>query len=421
LDSHAADAKDSAAATKEPIVPAGVNADRTADAKSAEHKEFERSKEIDFIGRHFQQFYKTHQVNVPSTSMREFGFGYEKKIDLRHKSFQSQKELQEYFISKVPLYASYSAAFYEYPAARPMPAKNFLKAELIFDLDASPTHEGHNPVFCPHCQESVRADVIRLLEDFLFADFGFSKDETTVNFSGSKGYHVHVAMDSLMQLSSTQRDQLVEYCAGLNVDFNRFFTVQKHVINHRSIETISGPSTASAGWAKRILDRALAILALPQEEFIAKFKAAGYTKKQSETIFENKDYVATQLSSGRWSAIEKPDLLVAEIAKTAGIGRNVSLDRAVTTDMSRLIRIPDTLHGDTGLVARTLTLSELSNFDPTTSALAFDMKKTEKVIALDHYDFYFGGSSHVLEKEKLKEVPLAVAMLLLCKKKALLL
>ena len=182
---------------------------KDAAEQPAVQKEFERTKEHEFIGRHFQQFYKTHQVNVPSTSMREFGFGYEKKIDLRHKSFQSQKELQDYFISKVPLYASYSAAFYEYPAARPMGAKNFLKAELIFDLDANQTHEGHNPVMCPHCQETVRADVIRLLEDFLFPDFGFSKEETTVNFSGSKGYHVHVAMDSLMQLSSTQRDQLV--------------------------------------------------------------------------------------------------------------------------------------------------------------------------------------------------------------------
>jgi len=384
-------------------------------------KEFERSKEHDFVGRHFQQFYKAHQVNVPSVSMREFGFGYEKKIDLRHKSFQSQKELQEYFTSKVPLYASYSAAFYEYPQARPMSAKNFLKAELIFDLDANQTHEGHNPVFCSQCQESVRSDVIRLLEDFLFPDFGFSKEETTVNFSGSKGYHVHVASDSVLQLSSTQRDQLVEYCAGTNVDFNRFFSVQRHVINHRSIETIAGPSTSSAGWAKRILDRALSILALPQEEFIAKFKAAGYTKKQAETIFANKDYVTEQLSQGRWSAIEKPDLLVAEIAKTAGIGRNVSLDRAVTTDMSRLIRIPDTLHGDTGLVAKTIPFSELSKFDPTVSALAFDIKKTQNVVALDAYDFFFAGSSHVLEKDRIKEVPLAVAMLLLCKKKALLL
>ncbi len=406
---------DSAATAKDSVAP--------ADATTAP-KDFERSKEHDFIGRHFQQFYKTHQVTVPSVSMREFGFGYEKKIDLRHKAFQSQKELQEYFISKVPLYASYSAAFYEYPAARPMSAKNFLKAELIFDLDASPDHEGHNPVMCSHCQESVRADVIRLLEDFLFADFGFSKDETTVNFSGSKGYHVHVASESLMQLSSTQRDQLVEYCAGMNVDFARFFNSEKHKnlpMVDRQVEVIVGPSTASKGWAKRILDRALAILVLPQDEFIAKFRKAGYTKKQAEAIFANKDYVASQLSSGRWSAIEKPDLLVAEIASTAGVGRNVSLDRAVTTDMSRLIRIPNTLHGDTGIVAKTIPFSELSSFDPTNSALAFDLSKTENVVALDHYDFFFAGSSHVLEKDRIAEVPLAVAMLLLCKKKALLL
>ncbi|MFA5246387.1 MAG: DNA primase catalytic subunit PriS [Candidatus Micrarchaeia archaeon] len=394
-----------------------IKAADDADAR----QELEHTKEREFILKHFQQFYKEHQVHVPSISMREFGFGYEKKIDLRHKAFQSQRDLQDYFVSKVPLYASYSAAFYEYPQARPMSAKNFLKAELIFDLDANPAHEGHNPVMCSHCQETVRADAIRLLEDFLFADFGFSKDETTVNFSGSKGYHVHVATDALMQLTSAQRDQLVEYAAGVNVDFARFFSVQKHVLNARSIETISGPGAESKGWAKRILDRAVAILSLPQEEFTAKLKKAGYTKKQAETIFANRDYVISQLSQGRWSAIEKPSLLVAEIAASAGIGRNVSLDRAVTTDMSRLIRIPDTLHGDTGLIAKNISFEKLSDFDPTVSALAFATDKMQSVIALDHYDFFYAGSSHALEKDRIKEVPLAVAMLLLCKKKALLL
>ena len=404
--------------------PAAVAKDSVAPADANAPKEFERSKEHDFIAKHFQQFYKTHQVSVPSVSMREFGFGFEKKIDLRHKAFQSQKDLQDYFVSKVPLYASYSAAFYEYPAARPMTAKNFLKAELIFDLDANPTHDGHNPVMCSRCQETVRADAIRLLEDFLFSDFGFSKNETTINFSGSKGYHVHVATDALMQLSSTQRDQLVEYCAGMNVDFARFFSSGKHKnlpMVERQVEVIAGPSSSSKGWAKRILDHALAMLNLPQEDFIAKFRKAGYTKKQAESIFENRGYVSSQLSSGRWSAIEKPGLLVAEIASTAGIGRNVSLDRAVTTDMSRLIRIPDTLHGDTGLVAKTISFSELPSFDPANSATAFDLKKTERVVALDHCDFFLAGSSHVLEKDRIKEVPLAVAMLLLCKRKALLL
>jgi DNA primase small subunit len=131
--------------------------------------------------------------------------------------------------------------------------------------------------------------------------------------------------------------------------------------------------------------------------------------------------VAQQLSQGRWSAIEKPELLVGEIARTAGIGRNVSLDRAVTTDMSRLIRIPDTLHGDTGLVAKTVSFAELASFDPTVSALAFDAKKAQNVVALDHLDFFFAGSAYALEKERAREVPLPVAMLLLCKRKALLL
>jgi hypothetical protein len=72
-------------------------------------------------------------------------------------------------------------------------------------------------------------------------------------------------------------------------------------------------------------------------------------------------------------------------------------------------------------VAKTVSFAELASFDPTVSALAFDAKKAQNVVALDHLDFFFAGSAYALEKERAREVPLPVAMLLLCKRKALLL
>ena len=379
----------------------------------------EESKEASFIRSHFQDFYKSHPPSVPYVSMREFGFGWEKKIDFRHKAFVTVRELSEYFILHVPLFASYSAAFYEYPAARPMPAKKPTKAELIFDLDADPNHEGHNPVFCTYCQQKVRDDTIRLLEEFLLGDMGLSKEEVSVNFSGSKGYHVHVYNEALMQLGASQRGQLVEYAGGVNIDFSRFFHTQSMAIDSRHVEAITGPGSQTHGWGRRILDSALRILSLSEEEYFSSMKAAGYTKKQASAVLSNKAYVVTQLSQGRWSALEKPQLLVDYISKTAGIGRSVQLDRGVTIDMARLIRIPGTLHGDSGLVA--IATTDLDSFDPSKDAVAFTQGRESRLIPLDDYEFDFGGEHYSLRKERLADVPLAVAMLLLCKKKGMLL
>ncbi len=378
------------------------------------------SKEFAFVREQFRSYYENNPVKVPYANMREFGFGYEKKIDLRHKAFANSRELQEYFTTNVPLYASYSAAMYEFPAARPMEKKNFIKAELVFDLDADPSHEGHNPVICNACLESVRADTFRLVEDFLYRDFGFSRKEVSVNFSGSKGFHVHVDAPSALELSSAQRAQIVEYASGSNLDFSRFFSQARHVLAGRSVQALSGPNANSSGWAKKLYDSAMRTLSLPAEQLAIRLHSAGYTKKQAEFIAKNSQYVIGQLSAGRWSALEKPSLLVEEVGRQARIGNSVRLDRSVTIDQSRLIRIPQTLHGDTGFVAKALDYFE--RFDPSKQAVAFQGNNAvQRVIPLEDCGFEFDGTAYALARERLHEVPLPVAVLLVCKKKALLL
>jgi len=68
-------------------------------------------------------------------------------------------------------------------------------------------------------------------------------------------------------------------------------------------------------------------------------------------------------------------------------------DRMVTIDTSRLIRLPDTIHGGSGLVAKHIT--DLDRFDPLTEALAFEDTNTkinirEHVPAFDMADRRFG-------------------------------
>ena len=46
-------------------------------------------------------------------------------------------------------------------------------------------------------------------------------------------------------------------------------------------------------------------------------------------------------------------------------------DEPVTGDVHRLIRLPGSLHGGSGLRVTTMTSKELEDFDPMTKAIAF--------------------------------------------------
>ncbi len=159
----------------------------------------------------FALYYEQHAPAPSYVSQREFGAGFEKKIDFRHKAFSKPDDLQVFLKTEAPLFVSYSVARYEFPAARPVEKKHALAADLVFDLDNTYLNEAHphGGLVCAYCLERSKQDAVRLCEDFLFNDFGFSKPETFLAFSGAKGFHIHVQGDAVSQLSREARRQLV--------------------------------------------------------------------------------------------------------------------------------------------------------------------------------------------------------------------
>ena len=159
----------------------------------------------EFVKDLLRRYYVGRTVAVPALAQREFGFGFESKIDYRHKSFASENEFNEFLRREAPLYASYSTARYSLPAARPMNRKGSLGTDLVFDLDKTYGEEhpdSHNEVICGKCLGRSREDALRFYEEFLLSDFGFSKDDVSVNFSGNKGFHFHVRTEGVQKLSA---------------------------------------------------------------------------------------------------------------------------------------------------------------------------------------------------------------------------
>ncbi len=370
---------------------------------------FHQAKELQLIKRYFKEYYGQHLKAPSSLHMREFGFGFGKKIDFRHKEFRSELDLKAFLERENPLYVSYSAAYYRYPAAQPMQKKEYLGADLIFDLDANTEHANHNNIYCAYCLETVKADTIRLVKEFLMEDFGFSEGEISINFSGQKGYHVHLEGKEVRELSQEGRKQLLNYISASDLNFEEIL-VKRRLGYGRYV--LRGPADKSKGWGRKLYRAAIEFVKNAKTEDLRYF---GLRKKDAESVIERREYIMRKMSEGNWDLLKGLDKLWENLLNQSIALQSVNIDRNVTFDLARLIRLPDSLHGDTGYIAKSVKLSELKEFDPSKNAIAF-YGRGMRVRNTNAIEFDFAGEHYRLKPQEETEVPEALGLLLLCKK-----
>ena len=175
---------------------------------------------MNILQKKFQTYYQTNPVNPPYRfERREFAFiPFGEPMMQRHMSFSSKHVLATYFKTHTPSHAYYSTAYYRTPSAPTMTEKQWMGADLIFDLDADHLPHAVNLTYEAMLDE-VKKELVKLL-DFLTDDFGFTTDELTVNFSGGRGYHCHVHNNHILGLSSQERREIIDYITGRGFDFD---------------------------------------------------------------------------------------------------------------------------------------------------------------------------------------------------------
>lgn len=305
------------------------------------------------IHKEFKEYYSSNFIPVSRLSEREFGFGVLKKIDYRHKSFQSEKDFNDFLAREVPLFASYSTGFYSYPDRRPIEKKELKSAELVFDLD-SPTFKCNHDskeLFCWKCFSDIKMQCVRLVEDFLEGDFGVPGSSISINYSGSKGFHIHVSEGPWVDLNAVERRRLCEYVKGSGVKFESVFT---------RLNPLKGPDFKSKGWSGMFRDF---VLRLINESQVA-LKERGATSQQAKKISENKEALAESIKKGNWDRVRGLESFWRVLLDVFVENSRVVVDESVTFDLHRLIRIPESLHGETGFMAKRVDLSEVEDFDP---------------------------------------------------------
>ncbi len=346
---------------------------------------------------HFANFYKRNLLEVDSISQREFGIGTSKKINYRHKAFSNQRELQNFLVNETPSYISHSVGRFDFPWARPMEKKGLLSADLVFDLDSMP-EEGHNYIFCNNCIESAKNDTIRLIEEFLVPIFGLSQSDFIIVFSGSKGFHIHVRCAAVQDLSANSRRLLVDYITGRDVKLATLLHKKLVYASESKIPKIYGPGIKSAGWGKYFYEEV--VNALTSDSInIRKIK-------------ENKQRALQNLENGDWDFFHSSKTTLEKFLQKTISKHGVQVDSPVTFDVHRLIRVPGTIHGDTGFVAKPLTMNGLTDFKASRDAVAFRGKVA--VNLMQGVSLHFGGEDVTLKQGE-QEVSLALGVLLSCK------
>lgn len=310
----------------------------------------------------FSEYYSRAILKLPDDiEFREFAFqpfGVETYV--RHLSFRSPEGLRRALVQRPVLHVYYSSALYLHPSAPSMDEKGWTGSDLLFDIDADQIPgcsvqklyrcRGSGEILdslpeqcAPEVDEidivtssciSLALDNLAALLDVLVEELGISRSSIEASFSGNRGFHVHVFADEeLRMLGREERKDLAEYVSG-----EGFSHEILRGLGRAGGETAMPPTASEGGIASRI--------------------ARKYLQHEKPQDPRTTSYLLQ--ASGRLS---REALEALENLWDKNLYR-IYIDEKVTIDTSRLVRIPESLNGKTGLRAALLDINKVDNFQP---------------------------------------------------------
>ncbi|MGQ0536191.1 MAG: DNA primase small subunit domain-containing protein [Methanobacteriota archaeon] len=335
-----------------------------------------------WLAERFARYYAGADIPMPSRHpRREWAFiPFDREGMFRHIAFPTAAEVRGYLKERPPRHAYYSTAYYQKPDAPTMKEKGWLGADLIFDLDADHLPNAKERSF-PELVAAVRKETVKLVEDFLMRDFGYAEEDLHIVFSGGRGYHVHVPDPAVQGLGSPERREIVDYVTGTGLATQGFLWEEGYAPDPYTKESKKGkrmPGAAEAGWRGRVTREFVTILreilALEPEAARARllsFPGIGPARAAALLSRLDEERLRRIETEGRVDQFPELAAVAPALLEEAKLRSPGEADEPVTTDVKRLIRLPGSLHGKTGLRVTPLTLDRLKNFDPFREAVAF--------------------------------------------------
>lgn len=320
----------------------------------------------------FRDYYRNQKLSPPPGSdSREWGyipFSPDGTTMVRHRSLLEMGSLDEFLTRERPRHVYFSAGYYEDPGASTMEGKTWLGSDLVFDLDADHL-PGVDPTTTTYSDmlAACKSALDRLLS-FLRSDFGFN--DLTIVFSGGRGYHVHVRDEDVTDLHREDRREIVEYVRGIDVDFER-------IVETQTVAGTAGRSSPAqkrtidtrGGWGRRVGNRieefVTELMAADEDEAIDELtEYSGIGDGKASAICQAIDNNQEEIQQGNVDVHPAFISLARELTDETVRNERAPIDEPVTTDTHRLIRLPGSLHGGSGLQVTHIKPGELAEFDP---------------------------------------------------------
>ena len=335
-----------------------------------------------FLLKQFRKYYRENTPILPDRfTRREFGFMFfDRTYVQRHMGFARPEELHKFMLGQVPSHSYYSTSYYRKPDAPTMDEKEWMGAELIFDLDADHL-DGASDMTYAQMMVQIRGEMMNLVDSFLLGDLGFDESQIHITFSGGRGYHAHVRTPDVMLLGTHERRELVDYitCSGLSIDwvfpYNRVATSQ--VVTGGGVRTNVAkdrliPSAESGGWKLRMRNGLMCVVndfcdtdvkAIKREYPSIKGSQNSTVLKAQEELRKTRGVLFVKNTMAILSQSTQ-NLLVKVMKEDVAYRLSGEVDEPVTADIKRLIRLPGSVHGKSGLRVTPITRQELTDFDP---------------------------------------------------------
>lgn len=366
----------------------------------------ERTRE--YLRGRFGDYYRRSEIAAPpAANEREWGYipwRARGTTMVRHESWldvTGGSSLEDFLAREAPRHVYFSAGRYDRPGAGTMGEKGWRRSDLVFDLDADHL-PGVDPGATPYAEmlAACKDALVRLL-DLLERDFGF--DDLTVVFSGGRGYHVHVRDAGILELGREERREVVEYVRGPDLAFEDLLDTEAVAGIGRETPAQKRTLPTGGGWGGRVHDRLMTLVEelrdLDDEDALARlreFDGVGEGKANAalRAVRENHDQLAAGNVDVHPAFLSIARLLFERVLEAEG----APIDEPVTTDVNRLIRLPGSLHGGSGLRVTRIDRDAVDAFDPLSDAVPEPFRGHDvRVDVTEGGPVEFDGDSFMIE------------------------
>ncbi|MFC7135209.1 MULTISPECIES: DNA primase small subunit PriS [Salinibaculum] len=370
-------------------------------------------------GRFGDHYRRSDVTPPPDAHAREWGYvpwtEGPGETYIRHKSLLDLGDIGDFLARERPRHVYFSAGRYEDPSASTMGSKTWQSSDLIFDLDADHLPRAEPDDSYAEMLEKCKDALVRLL-DFLTDDFAF--ENLTVVFSGGRGYHVHVRDECIQHLERDARREIVDYVRGIGLDPDSLIrTEMRGNVTARVLPT-------DGGWAHRVHRRLLAFVddidGTSEAEALDRLQDLdGIGEGRAKTIYgaiqRNREAIESgNMEAGGVGIRTLVDSLVGETVAA----ENAPIDEPVTTDTNRLIRLPGSIHGGSGLAVQRIDRDDIAAFDPLVDAVPETFRTHDITVEVtDGGRVELDGDSFTLQEREVT-VPEYLGVFLMCRGRA---